>query len=180
METRTAQASMNCRRRWVFSDRRFIMSTIRAWCPPARSRRVCFHIATYQLGLEIPFAASVSYARSLSADALLRPSLNRRGRRHRAEQPADIGGRKRPPEQIALDLVDARFARDQGKLLIGFDALDGDAQAEFRAQSRHAAQQRHVPRVRQVLNERLVDLYFVQREAVQIAETRITRPEVVE
>src|SRR4051794_5005736 len=180
METRTAQASMNCRRRWVFSDRRFIMSTIRAWCPPARSRRVCLphcYLSTWVRKFHSPQAC---LTQGRSADDLLRHSLNRRGRRHRAEQPADIGGRKRPPEQIALDLVDARFARDQGKLLIGFDALDGDAQAEFRAQSRHAAQQRHVPRVRQVLNERLVDLYFVQREAVQIAETRITRPEVVE
>src|SRR4051794_8441359 len=84
------------------------------WCPPPHhDQNACsIHSATGQLGLESSSHAIQGLAdvRSPTLPIRSRHFLDRRGRCHCAEQPANIGGRKRPSEQIALDLVDAPFA----------------------------------------------------------------------
>src|SRR6478609_2622974 len=110
----------------------------------------------------------------------LRDSFEAR-RREGLQQFADRGTRQGHAEEIALNLVNTVFRRDQFELLVGFDTFDGNAQAQVGAQAGDATQQRQPAVIDfKSAQEGLVDLDFVQREGMQIAEARIAGAEVVE
>src|SRR5437763_16504263 len=88
--------------------------------------------------------------------------------------------RYRPAEQIALRLADGAVGADQFELLVGLDAFDHHQHSEIGTEPRHAAQQYQRPIGVDALEERAVDLHFLQREIMQVAQARIASTEVVE
>src|SRR3954447_1518280 len=83
-------------------------------------------------------------------------------------------------EQIALRLAYCAVGTDQFHLLIGLDAFDHHRHAKVGTEPCNAAQQRQRPIGVDALEEGAVDLHFLQREIVQIAEARVAGAEIVQ
>src|SRR5215469_11031827 len=96
------------------------------------------------------------------------------------EHAVDRDTRRRPGAQEPLHLVAAGEAQKDA-LLLGLHPLAQHREAE-RAAERHDRLDDHaaVRRAAERRDELLVDLELVDREAAQIAETRIARAEIVE
>src|SRR5207344_165903 len=90
-----------------------------------------------------------------------------------------LGGRW-PAEEVSLALVAAK-APQLRELLRRLDALGHRLEPERAAQADDGAHDRGISTVRgQARDERAVDLEHVDREALEIAQARVARAEVVD
>ena len=88
--------------------------------------------------------------------------------------------RQRPGEQKTLHHIAAGGFQEIA-LLYGFDTLGGNAQPHGMAKRQHCRDDGDgIDIMAQVLDEAAVDLDRVDREAMQVAEARIARAEIVE
>jgi hypothetical protein len=92
-----------------------------------------------------------------------------------------VGRRHRPAKQVSLNFVDTIVANEQFELFLSLDAFDHNVEPQLCTQARHAAQQGDLPRViDKSPEERLIDLDFVERKAVQIAKAGVGGTEVIQ
>ena len=96
------------------------------------------------------------------------------------QQLANAHRRHRPAEQIALRLGHRAVGADQFQLLVGLDAFDHNRHSKIGTEPRHAAQQRQRTIAIDSFQEGTIDLHFLQREVMQIAQARITGAEVIQ
>src|SRR5581483_7872012 len=84
-------------------------------------------------------------------------------------------------EEEALHFLDRVLGRDQSELFGGLDALDRNRQAKLGTEAGDPAEKNQRPVTGcEALEEGAVYLDLVERQAVQIAEARITGAEIVE
>src|SRR5450756_2082882 len=95
------------------------------------------------------------------------------------QQPPDLGGGFCGAEQEALHLV-AAFGAQPVELVHGLDAFRRRGDVEAAAQPRDRPHDRDAIRtLRQILDERAVDLDLVERKASEIAEAGISGAKIV-
>src|SRR5690606_25122303 len=91
-----------------------------------------------------------------------------------------LRGGRRPPEEVPLPHL-APELLEAARLLLQLDSLRDRLQLQRAAERDDRAHQRWLDAlVSHVVDERLVDLEDVDREALQVAERRVARPEVVD
>ena len=116
----------------------------------------------------------------VSGDGARRDCDSREGRLNEAEQLVDLGGRDRPAEQEALQLV-APHGLQEALLLGRLDALGGHGQAQCAAQMHDRMHQDGAFTGRlHGLEEGPVDLDLVEGEAAQIDQRRVAGAEIVQ
>ena len=95
------------------------------------------------------------------------------------EQSGEVGGRNRPAEVVALNFV-AAFRLEEGKLLGRLDPLGARPHAERASEADHRAHDGVglAPGLESA-DEGAVDLDRVERELLQVAETRVARAEII-